>query len=147
MATLVHADVKNLSLANARRLVDTYGASVVRQALSKVIWLNAQRQATNPAGLLITLITQVWRNQHGWNATAPVFKAEPKRKSRPKKYDPRQDPITKSEAWLRWSIWFWYEHGDMEAVEWRQARLVELGFAPEVVGDDSGGEIFEELPF
>jgi hypothetical protein len=147
IAHQVYTLIKNMSLCNARRLVDTYGTGVTENALSRVMWLDERQSASNPAGLLITVVGLMWRDRHGWDVPKPVFKAEPKRKARRKKYDPRKGPITKSEAWLRWSIWFWYERGDMEAVEWRQARLVELGFEPEVLGDYGGGEEIGEIDF
>jgi hypothetical protein len=76
------ANSGSMSLYNARRLVDTYGAEPCEAALKRMVWLQKRNKITNPAGFLVVVARVMWRQQH--NATelgssAPRFRGEPRR--------------------------------------------------------------------
>jgi hypothetical protein len=73
--------IENLSEANARRLVTTYGVEAVTAALKRTHWLMGEGRVHNPAGFLITASRLAWRARHP-GQLAPQFKAEPKRAPR-----------------------------------------------------------------
>jgi hypothetical protein len=117
-----------MSLANARRLVETYGAKSVARALNKLIWMAGKGKIQNPAGFMITVSRQQWRidnNATGLGDPAPEFKGEPARRprSRPKR---KTDAVHKSERWLTNRIEFELGQGNLEQVEHWEAKLDEL---------------------
>lgn len=122
-----------LSLINARRLVDTYGAPAVRQALNRLRWLREKERLTNPAGFLIVVSRLEWRRlNHATDlgAPAPRFQAEPQRKGRSTYKPPQRDPLWKSVAWRRWRAAFEVEiTGDcLSGGYWRDDVVSEWRF-------------------
>lgn len=134
VAARVYQAIDDLSQANARRLVHLYGRTVVEPVLRRVCYLIDKGKVYNPAGFFVTAVQADWRTKHGWHEAKPVFKAQPVRRRR-KRFDVMKDPLSKSEKWLRWRVWFAYEMGDEVSVERWQARLIELGYEPEKLFD------------
>lgn len=146
LAQRLYKAIHEMSIFNARRLVDLYGVTVVNATLSRTLALMWKGQITNPAGFMITAIQTTWRERYGWGIPKPEFKTQPLRRKRQKPYDLMKDPLTKSEKWLRWRIWFAFDMGDQESVARWQGRLCELNLPEEKVWDwcDPVGA---EIPF
>jgi hypothetical protein len=83
LAEQVHAETtKGMSLANARRLLDTYGVPPVGKALKRMVWLRQKGNIRNPAGFLVVASRIAWRIQNGASElgrAAPCFRGEPAR--------------------------------------------------------------------
>ncbi len=110
LAQWVHRDVPDLSLPNARRLVDAYGLAPVEQSLKRLWVLVGKRKLRNPAGFLITASRAAWSRQHG--GSAPVFHAQPIRKSRKVAViPPERDPLWQSEVYRQWRSAFFADLG------------------------------------
>ena len=105
-AQRIHGQIDALSLPNARRLVETYGADIAAAALRKFAWLYQHRTMTNPAGYFVTLARVSWRARHP-NTPAPRFQGEPPHKSRQDRYvPPEKDPLWQSPAYQAWRAEF-----------------------------------------
>jgi hypothetical protein len=80
LAGQVHMETgQGMSLANARRLVDTYGAKPVEFALKRMRWLRQKDRIRSPAGFLLIASRIAWRAQHGateLGMAAPRFPGE-----------------------------------------------------------------------
>lgn len=81
------ADMANerMSLSNARRLLDTYGAQPVETALKRMVWLRERGKISKPAGFMMVASRIAWRVENGATGLgmpAPRFKGEPGRKRR-----------------------------------------------------------------
>jgi hypothetical protein len=80
LAGQVHAETgQGMSLTNARRLVDTYGAKPVEFALKRMWWLRQKDRIRSPAGFLLVASRIAWRAQHGateLGMAAPRFRGE-----------------------------------------------------------------------
>lgn len=79
------APAQGMSLYNARRLVDTYGAQPVETTLKRMIWLRQKGKIRSPSGFLVIASRIAWRIAHnatGIGSPAPRFRAEPRRKRR-----------------------------------------------------------------
>ncbi len=97
--------IGNLSLPNARRLVETYGNEAVQAALRKLSWLRENYGISNPVGMLVTLTRTSWRSRH--QQPAPGYHTEPLRKPRHVKYvAPPADPLWESTAYQAWRTAF-----------------------------------------
>jgi hypothetical protein len=109
-ACRVYKHVPDISLPNARRLVETYGPETVDTALRKFRWLKDAGKVERPAGLMITLARVSWharQRQTGPGMAGPRFAAEPRRKSRADAYvHPKADPLWKSVAYRDWRAEF-----------------------------------------
>lgn len=110
VACRVYKHVPDMSLPNARRLVETYGAETVDTALRKFRWLKDAGKVKRPAGLMVTLARVSWyarQRRTGPGMAAPRFTAEPRRKSRADAYvHPKADPLWKSVAYRDWRAEF-----------------------------------------
>ncbi|MBZ0293850.1 MAG: hypothetical protein K8L99_14890, partial [Anaerolineae bacterium] len=82
VAQETYQSVDGLSIFNARRLVHTYGADVVRSTLRRFQWLHRRGKVNNPPGFMLTAVRVDWRAAHDWQP-APMLKLEPKRRPRP----------------------------------------------------------------
>ena len=81
LAREMRESVAGLSLCNARRLIDTYGAAVIAPVLRRCVWLDQRGKVAHPAAFLLTAIRVSWRAAHDWQP-APVLKLEPRGRSR-----------------------------------------------------------------
>jgi hypothetical protein len=83
LAQRVHQETgQGMSVANSRRLLDTYGAQPVGFALKRMVWLRRKGKINSPAGFLVVASRLAWRVQHGatdLGAVAPRFRGEPTR--------------------------------------------------------------------
>lgn len=79
VARWVHKRLAEMSLSNARRLVDLYGRSVVSTALSRTLWFQEQGKIYAPVGFMITISRLLWRERHGFHVPCPVFAGQPNR--------------------------------------------------------------------
>ena len=85
LVTSAGAAHERMSLCNARRLLDTYGAKPVETALKRMVWLRQKGKISSPAGFLVIASRVAWRVQHGateFGDGAPRFRGEPGRKAR-----------------------------------------------------------------
>jgi hypothetical protein len=106
LAQRAQQQVPDLSLANARRLVQTYDRESVAAALRKLDWLQTHANVNRPSGMLITLARLSWRARH--EAPAPRFLAAPRRSSRADRtyVAPPDDPLWQSAAYQDWRAAF-----------------------------------------
>jgi hypothetical protein len=68
-----------MSLANARRLLDTFGVQPVEAALKRMVSMRRKGKITNPAGFLVVASRVTWRRQNGameLGTSAPRFRSE-----------------------------------------------------------------------
>jgi hypothetical protein len=65
VALLSNDKAQRISKGNAHRLVETYGAAAVEQALKKLKWYAGKGKVQKPAGFLITTSRLAWRELHG----------------------------------------------------------------------------------
>jgi len=68
-----------MSIANARRLLDTYGTRPVEFALKRMVWLQRKGKINSPAGFLVVASRLAWRIQNGateLGMTAPRFRVK-----------------------------------------------------------------------
>jgi hypothetical protein len=125
-----------MSVRNARRLVDAYGASAVEAAFKKMLWLREHGQMTNPAGFMVVASRVSWRVQQGQTEPgmrAPRLEAERRRKQRA---DPkvalewrclRELVLVTSDEYCMWRAGWEMERGDwMEAGYWLSRADVEF---------------------
>lgn len=106
-ACQIYRMIDEISLPNARRLVDTYGNQPVEDALRKFRWLKAQNKVRRPVGLLVTLARMSWRASQTNHVPAPRFRAEPARRSRATGYvHPKRDPLWQSAVYRDWRAEF-----------------------------------------
>ena len=106
-ACQIYRSIDEISLPNARRLVDTYGSQPVEAALRKFRWLKTQNKVTRPVGLLVTLARVSWRAVQKNESPAPRFRAEPARKPRATGYvPPKRDPLWQSAVYRDWRAEF-----------------------------------------
>ena len=89
-----------------------------------------------------------WRHRYGYGRPRPEFEVQPRGRPRWQR-DPDKGPLTWSEGWLRWRIWFAYEMDDQATIDKWQARLVEMGLEPEDLTDVwwRGGLEYGELEY
>jgi hypothetical protein len=110
LAQWVHKDLPDLSLPNARRLVETYGLAPIEQSLKRLWVLVGKGKLHNPAGFLITASRAAWTRQHG--GSAPVFHAQPVRKGRKTVViPPERDLLWQSAAYREWRRNFFADLG------------------------------------
>lgn len=106
LACRIHRLIDDLTLPNARRLVDTYDVASAEAALRKFRWLKTHRHVTDEAGLIVTLARTSWlaRKRGAADlAPAPRFRAEPSRKRRATGYvHPKRDSLWQSRAYRDW---------------------------------------------
>jgi hypothetical protein len=80
LAGKVHVETgQSMSLRNARRLVDTYGAKPVEAALKRMVWLRRKDRIRSPAAFLVVASRMEWRVQHdatGLGVPAPRFRGD-----------------------------------------------------------------------
>lgn len=109
-AQRAYQQVGDLSLPNARRLVDIFGSEPVSAALRKLNWLRARGGVRSPAALLVTLARVSWRvrqRRDDPGLRAPRFAAEPQRRSRSSGYvHPKNDPVWRSPVYQEWRAEF-----------------------------------------
>lgn len=86
-AQKVAATIPEISLVNARHLVDAYGVESVKPTLYRTTKLLERQRLRNPAGYLITTARAKWQVLHHWQpgAYCPKFKTQPQRKARGEK--------------------------------------------------------------
>ena len=81
LAQRVHEAANDLSLPNARRLIETYGYDSVDATLRRMKWLQARGKIYRPGGFMVVAARCTWRihnNADRLNARVPRFRAEPK---------------------------------------------------------------------
>lgn len=95
-----------LSLPNARRLVETFGFEAVQHALKELDYQRSKGKVRNPAGFLITVCGTRWRILNPDVLKRPQFTAEPRRTSRAarKPYDFEKEMSKASLPYLHWRL-------------------------------------------
>lgn len=86
-AKKITAMISDISLTNARRLVEAYGVASIKPTLYRASKLLEDGKLRNPAGFLITAARVKWQMLHNWQIgdCCPQFKGEPQRKRRVEK--------------------------------------------------------------
>ncbi len=105
LAQQVVSTTGNMSVYNARRLVETFGYQAVKSTVRKLTWLKRQNHVANPAGFMVTAARVSWLNQVQFQSgePAPKFEAEPRGRERGSTYVPPQsDPLWQSDAYQEW---------------------------------------------
>ena len=72
----------NLSIFNARRLVETFGAAAVAQAFEQMTYQQKHDKLRNPAGFMVIVSSMCWRKLNPTALKRPRFEAEPQRRKR-----------------------------------------------------------------
>ncbi len=81
LAQRVHEAAPDMSLPNARRLLETYGYDAVDATLRRMKWLQARGKVYRPGGFMVVAARCTWRihnNADRLHARVPRFRAEPK---------------------------------------------------------------------
>jgi hypothetical protein len=81
-----------ISRTNAQQLIDLYGISSVRRALSTMKPLHAKDKITNPAGFMVVASRVNWRKQQTQPVLTPRFRPITRRK-RSASSEPKYDPF------------------------------------------------------
>jgi hypothetical protein len=112
-----------LAVANARKLVDTYGFEAVNRTLNKALWMQrtlGTGRITSPAGFLIVASRVEWRRMNPQAQPTPQFKLVQTRKRR--QYSPERDAYW---CCLR-DLLLWHEP---DYQTWRAAFLKSVGLS------------------